>query len=75
MSARKQSIGCKTLTKTSNVPLNPIFKYPWSSFARVRKKLCLKMAVTNESEMIMNPLVALVRAFISSRPTWSRHPA
>lgn len=63
------------LTKTSKVPLKPIFKYPWSSLPSVRKKLCLKMAVMNESEMIMNPFVAFVSDFISSRPTWSRHPA
>jgi hypothetical protein len=29
----------------------------------------LKMAVVNESEMIMNPLVELANDFISRRPT------
>jgi hypothetical protein len=56
-------------TKTSIVPLKPIFRYPASSLTNVLRKLCLKMAVMKESEMIMKPFVALVRDFISSRPT------
>jgi hypothetical protein len=63
------------LTKTSNVPLKPILRLSWLSLLSERRKLCLKIAVMNESEMIMNPFVAFARDFISSRPTWSRHPA
>lgn len=41
----------------------------------MRRKLCLKMDVANESDRTMTPLVEFGNAFISRRPTWSRQPA
>lgn len=62
-------------TCTSKVALKPIRRWPSSSLSNKRWKLCLKIAVANESEITITPFVKFASDFISNKPTWSRQPA
>jgi len=63
------------LACTSNVALKPICKKSWSSLLNMRRKLCLKIDIANESDRTMTLFVGLGNDFISSKPTWSKQPA
>lgn len=55
--------------------LKPISRKPAPSLLNMRKKLCLKIEVANESDRTMTPFVEFGMDFISNSPTWSKQPA